>query len=158
MQASIMMEETYKEAMQESTLITLLLNKIEKNMLESIGFVFKDEIHAEMPNGWSLKNDGQVTIFIDEKGNKRGTITKCNSNGRIRTFVNLIRRYIPIFQFSEDNQHISGCIKDNCTGKIIHKIWSGKRDFYNPFEISEGMHEYLNQHYPKWEDYNAYWY
>lgn len=157
MLSTMIMEKAPREFIVESNAITLSLPKEEKELFERLGFVYRDEIHVEIPSGWSLSYEKNRVLLVDEKGRNRGNVFIYHTNGIKKTMIELLKRYMPIFQFSEDDTCVSAYIKDNATGKSVYDFWTGSRNHYNVFELSAQMHEYLDQHYPLWEDYCAYW-
>ncbi|MBQ9314635.1 MAG: hypothetical protein IJ220_06575 [Clostridia bacterium] len=139
------------------TVVELPVDQFYRNVFEKLGFSFTSQQKAILPKGWKVKVDDSSVKLIDNLGRIRGNFYAYGVNGNQKTVVELNRRYRPIFQYSEDDTQVAGCILDNATGEIIHEVWRGERDCFNAFDVSASMHEYLKKYYPDWEDFCAYW-
>ena len=139
------------------TVIELPVDNRYREVFEKMGFRFTDKNHVTMPKGWSVKSTTSQVQLFDNLGRNRGSFYNYMVNGIKRTVIELVRRYTPIFRYIDNDTQIAGCIQDNANGEIIYEVWRGDRMHFNAFEVSACMHEYLEMHYPEWEDFCAYW-
>ena len=125
-----------------------------KDDLKKAGFFFINEHCALLPVGWNMKRgEGSDKVLYDEKGRMRGKL----HHGVSGSAIELVCRYIPHFEYYENDTKVRGCIIDNSTGRIVSEIWSGSRSSFEAYKVSSWMREYLRKNYPYWEHSTAYW-
>jgi hypothetical protein len=155
-------------------------NSCNRKQLEKMGIVFREDaddlfVYATLPNGWKKQSTDHSmwSDLIDDKGRKRASIFYKAAIYDRDAHISLNRRYSyrtePVNgyennDYREDFWH--GVVKDEET--IIWKTnaippqpkndrdarvdWRNSED-----ELIKKCRDYLNNMYPEWEDYLAYW-
>lgn len=142
--------------------------KPDKDVFEKVGFTFQDTdddvlYKATLPDGWELKRETtSLSLIIDEKGQKRG-------------YSEFYTKYIISLGYLERAGHMSLnprfsievadldktkflCVKDVSTNRFIYIAGECASLNVDSFEkLYNKCTEFLNEHYPDWEDVTKYW-
>lgn len=127
---------------------------------KSIGFTFREVkcttyYEVNLPNGWKIIFEGgPESIIYDDTGRKRGWLSQ-KIEKDIPQKIGLYTRY-KISSIKRKNGQEFIVIFDRNINKIIYQI--GRRcNIDDEFELGEKARDYLNVHYPNWENFAAYW-
>ena len=114
---------------------------------------------ALIPEGWGIHIIPNTRLYnlVDNKGRKRATIYYGSDGGR-GSYLTLVRRFEKVFDLNEKERVV--CFQVTDCGEVCHSV---KMKFYGDnwgkvFSKVEGkVIDWLNEHYPDWENAGAYW-
>lgn len=136
---------------------------LRKDMFESIGFQFeniKNELCHKviLPDGWQFNSISERDTYfhiIDKKKQNRATLMI------LPDYINLyvLTRYCLLDKYIDNEKTAIGVFAiDSINGTELYYAGSYKNGGLHMFErLTRKAHEYLNNHYPDWQNPTMYW-
>ncbi len=138
-----------------------------KEVFESLGFVFEDIddnvlYQATLPDGWKLESDGGYwTTIIDEKGRNRGSYFYKGAFYDRSGHMKLFRKFFlsNVYADPEDfSSPVTLVVKEIGNENIVYEAGQCEKSYGDDyFKLEKKAKEWLNTHYPEWEDPTKYW-
>jgi len=153
-------------------------NNIEwtKQQYESIGIEILDDFDdlffkVSLPDGWTIRrDDGYWSSVLNEEGKPRISYFSKSAAWDPEAFSNFVRRYsysiVPFDEYKGSDREKrryspwSLYITDGEERILLLEQFTPKTkdEYYEMDELlSKKARAYLDEHYPDWEDRNAYW-
>ena len=163
------------KAFRESDTLPIQCNGCTREQLEAIGIIFGETVdelfvHVQLPEGWKKidvgHNYGYWTSLVDEKGRERAEIFYKAAFYDRRSYIRLIRRFT-IYQYEDCDEHGSFVETETPTHTMTvindsnfimcHIGFVEAKDYLGMDILLKQAKEWLNTHYPEWENPTAYW-
>ena len=147
-----------------SSLPKNMLHGCTREKLEKMGIVFGEDeddifISVTLPEGWKKQatEHSMWSDLIDDKGRKRAAIFYKAAFYDRNAHIWLVKRYGFNLYAEGDCANESKSVITDCE-KPIHTIGSRKNDDYDiNNEHNELAKQWLDEHFPEWNDEMAYW-